>query len=149
MRLVRAGLSALAVATTIVAARCAPIKSQSREVADNAVTPGNKAVASGRPVIESARPDSLVLPYGGVVEVTLLGTGFIPGKPGQNTVHFNGTALKLVPASSDGRQIVFAIPDMINSGGGAPPSALRAGRYAVSVETASGISNAVTVRVYR
>jgi hypothetical protein len=64
-------------------------------------------------------------------------------------VHFNGTALKLVPASSDGRQIVFAVPDMINSGGGAPPSALRAGRYAVSVETASGISNAVTVRVYR
>ena len=118
MRLVRAGLSALAVATTIVAARCAPIKSQSREVADNAVTPGNKAVASGRPVIESARPDSLVLPYGGVVEVTLLGTGFIPGKPGQNTVHFNGTALKLVPASSDGRQIVFAIPDMISDSGG-------------------------------
>jgi hypothetical protein len=142
MKLVRAAVSALAVATTIVAARCAPIKSQPRQVAEN-------AVASGPPVIESARPDSLVLPYGGVVEVTLSGTGFIPGKPGQNTVHFNGTALKLVPASSDGRQIVFMVPDMINSGGGAPPSALRAGRYSVSVETTSGTSNAVTVRVYR
>jgi hypothetical protein len=145
MRLVRGAVSVLAIVTTIVAARCAPIKPQSRnvEVADNAVALGRA------PVIESARPDSLVLPYGGVVEVTLSGTGFIPGKPGQNTVHFNGTALKLVPASSDGRQIVFAIPDMINSGGGAPPSALRAGRYSVSVETTSGTSNAVTVRVYR
>jgi hypothetical protein len=149
MRLVRAGVSALAVATTIVAARCAPIKSQSREVADNAATPRGNSVTSGPPVIESARPDSLVLPYGGVVEVTLFGTGFTPGKPGQNTVHFDGTALKLVPASSDGRQIVFAVPDMINRGGGAPPSALRAGRYDVSVETTSGTSNAVTVRVYR
>jgi hypothetical protein len=143
MRLVNVALSALAVATTLVAARCAPIKSQPREVAEN-------AVALGRPpVIESARPDSLVLPYGGVVEVTLFGTGFTPGKPGQNTVHFNGAALKLVPASSDGRQIVFAVPDMINNGGGAPPSALRAGSYRVSVETISGTSNAVTVRVYR
>jgi hypothetical protein len=107
------------------------------------------AVFSGPPIIESARPDSVVLPYGGVVEVTLFGTGFVPGKPGQNTVHFNGTALKLVPASSDGREIVFAIPDMINRGGGAPPSALRSGSYSVSVGTPSGTSNAVTVRVYR
>ena len=143
MRRIRVAASALAVATIIVAARCAPIKSQPKQVqADN-------AVISGTPVIESARPDSVVLPYGGVVEVTLSGTGFVPGKPGQNTVHFNGTALKLVPASSDGRQIVFAIPDMINRGGGAPPSALRAGSYTVSVETTSGTSNAVTVRVFR
>jgi IPT/TIG domain len=143
MRLIRVAVSALAVASIIVAARCAPIKSQTRQAqAEN-------AVASGPPVIESARPDSVVLPYGGVVEVTLLGTGFIPGKPGQNTVHFSNTALKLVPASSDGRQIVFAIPDMISRGGEAPPSALRPGSYSVSVETNSGTSNAVTVRVFR
>ena len=143
MRLLRLAVSALAVATIIVAARCAPIKSQPRQVqADNAAT-------SRQPVIEFARPDSLVLPYGGVVEVTLFGTGFVPGRPGQNTVHFNGTALRLVPASSDGRQIIFAIPDMINRGGGAPPSALGSGSYSVSVETTSGTSNAVTVRVYR
>ena len=143
MRLIRVAVSALAVATTIVAARCAPIKSQTRE------TQAENAVASGPPLIESASPDSVVLPYGGVVEVTLLGTGFIPGKPGQNTVHFSNTALKLVPASSDGRQIVFAIPDMISRGGEAPPSALRPGSYSVSVETNSGTSNAVTVRVFR
>ena len=143
MRLVRVAVSALVVATTTVAARCAPIKSQPGQVqADDAVVPG-------LPVIESARPDSVTLPFGGVVEVTLFGTGFVPGKPGRNTVHFNGTALKQVPASADGRQIVFAIPDMINRGGGAPPSALRSGSYSVSVETISGTSNAVTVRVYR
>jgi hypothetical protein len=143
MRIIRVAASALAIATMIVAARCAPIKSQPSQVrAEN-------AVASGPPVIESARPDSLVLPYGGVVEVTLVGSGFIPGKPGQNTVHFNSTALKLVPASADGRQIVFAVPDMISRGGEAPPSALRPGSYGVSVETNSGTCNVVTVRVFR
>ena len=143
MRPVRVGLSALAVSTVMVAARCAPMGSQSRQMQVE------NAVASGPPVIESARPDSVVLPYGGVVEVTLVGSGFIPGKPGQNTVHFDNTALRLVPASSDGRQIVFAIPDMINGGGGAPSSSLGAGNYSVSVETTSGTSNAVTIRVYR
>jgi hypothetical protein len=143
MKRIRVAASALALATMIVSAQCAPIKSQPKqEQTDN-------AVISGAPVIESARPDSVVLPYGGVVEVTLSGTGFVPGKPGQNTVHFNGTALRLVAASSDGRQIVFAIPDMISSGGEAPPSALRPGSYRVSVETTSGPSNAVTVRVFR
>ena len=143
MKRIRVAASVIAVAAIIVAARCAPIKSQPKEVqADN-------AVISGAPVIESASPDSVLLPYGGVVEVTLSGTGFAPGKPGQNTVHFNGTALRLVPASSDGRQIVFAVPDMITRGGEAPPSALRPGSYNVSVETTSGTSNAVTVRVFR
>jgi len=143
MRTIRVAVSALAIATMIVAARCAPIKSQpSHGQAENAVT-------SGPPVIDSARPDSVLVPYGGVVEVTLFGSGFVPGKPGQNTVHFNNTALKLVPASSNGRQIVFAIPDMVSRGGEAPPSALRPGSYSVSVETNSGTSNAVTVRVFR
>ena len=143
MKVVRAGVIVLAIATTIVAARCAPIKSQSSPVRTDDV------YVSAGPFIASARPDSVVLPYGGVVEVTLFGNGFVPGKPGQNTVHFNGTALKLVPASSDGKQIVFAIPDLISRGGGTPPSALRSGSYGVSVETPSGTSNAVTVRVYR
>ena len=143
MRFFRVAVSVLAIAMIVAAARCAPVQSQPKQIrADNAVT-------TGPPVIDSARPDSVVLPYGGVVEVTLSGTGFIAGKPGQNTVHFNGIALRQVPASSDGRQIVFAIPDIISRGGEAPPSALRAGRYSVSVETNSGTSNVVSIRVYR
>lgn len=143
MRFVKAAVSALAIATTIAAARCAPVQSQPKQVH------ADKAVTTGPPVIESARPDSVVLPYGGVVEVTLSGSGFVAGKPGQNTVHFNGTALTQVPASSDGRRIVFVIPDVVSSGGEAPPSALRPGSYNVSVETFSGTSNVVTIRVYR
>jgi hypothetical protein len=143
MILVRLAMSALAGATMIVAAQCTPIKSQPAHARTE------NAVPSGPPVIDSARPDSVLLPYGGVVQVTLFGTGFFPGKPGRNTVHFSNTALRLVPASSDGRQIVFAIPDMIARGGEAPPSPLRPGSYSVSVETSSGTSNAVTVRVYR
>jgi len=143
MRLFRVAVSVLSIATIITATRCAPIQSQPKRAhADSAVT-------TGPPAIESAHPDSVLLPYGGVVEVTLSGSGFIAGKPGQNTVHFNGTALRQVPASSDGRRIVFAIPDIVSHGGEAPPSALRAGRYSVSVETISGTSNAVTIRVYR
>ena len=143
MRLFRVAVSAFAIATTIAAARCAPVQSQPKQVHPD------KAVTTGPPVIESARPDSVLLPYGGVVEVTLSGSGFVAGQPGQNTVHFNGTALRQVPASSDGRRIVFAIPDLVSHGGEAPPSALRAGSYSVSVETISGTSNAVKIRVYR
>jgi hypothetical protein len=143
MRSIKVAVSVLAVATMIVAERCAPIKSQPRQ------SQTENAVASGAPVIESARPDSVLVLPGAVVEVTLFGTGFAPGKPGQNTVHFGTTALKQVPATSDGRQIVFAIPEMVSRGGEAPPSALRPGSYNVSVETSSGTSNAVTVRVFR
>ncbi len=135
--------SVFAIAAIVAAARCAPIQSQPKQV------PIDKTVTVGPPVIDSARPDSVVLPYGGVVEVTLSGAGFVPGKPGQNTVHFNSMSLRLVPASADGRQIVFAIPDRVSQGGEAPASPLRAGSYSVSVETTSGTSNAVTVRVYR
>jgi hypothetical protein len=125
------------------AAKCAHVQSQPKQVRVN------KAVTTGPPVIQSAHPDSVFVPRGSVVEVTLSGTGFVPGKPGQNTVHFNSTALRQVPADSDGRHIVFVIPDMISQGGEAPPSALPAGRYSISVETTSGKSNVVTIRVYR
>ncbi|MFL5623316.1 MAG: hypothetical protein ACJ8AB_11750 [Gemmatimonadaceae bacterium] len=143
MRLSKVIAAAPAMATIVVAARCAPVQSQSKPI------DAEKVVMVGPPVIESARPDSVVLPYGGVVEVTLTGTGFVPGQPGRNTVHFGGAMLASVPASADGRQILFAIPEVISFGGGAPPSNLRAGSYSVSVETSAGKSNAVKVRVYR
>jgi hypothetical protein len=143
MRRFRVAVSVLAIGTIVGAARCAPVQSQPKQAQ------ANKAVTAGPPVIDSARPDSVLLPYGGVVEVTLSGTGFVPGKPGQNTVHFNGTALRQVPASSDGRRIVFVVPDIVSHGGEAPPRPLWVGRYSVSVETISGTSNAVTIRVFR
>ena len=143
MRLSTVVMSVFGIATIVAADKCTPVQQQPKEVR------AEKTVSRSLPVIESARPDSVVLPYGGVVEVTLSGSGFVPGKPGKNTVHFNGMAMPQVPATSDGRQIVFAIPEMLSRGGGAPPSTLAPGSYTVSVETTSGRSNAVTVRVYR
>ena len=143
MRFFRVLASVLAIATILAADKCTPVQQQPKEVR------AEKTVTTSLPVIESARPDSVVLPYGGVVEVTLSGSGFVPGKPGKNTVHFNGMAMPQVPATSDGRQIVFAIPETITRGGGSPPSTLAAGSYTVSVETTSGRSNAVKIRVYR
>lgn len=143
MRLPTVAMRVFGIATILAAAKCAPVQQQPKKVSVE------KTVTTSLPVIESARPDSVVLPYGGVVEVTLSGSGFVPGKPGKNTVHFNGMAMPQVPATSDGRQIVFAIPQTIIRGGGAPPSTLAAGSYTVSVETTSGRSNAVKIRVYR
>ena len=125
-------------------AQCTAVQSRSTRVHS-----AGDVVAQAVPVIDSARPDSVLVPYGGVVEVTLHGSGFVPGQPGQNTVRFSSAALKSIQGSSDGRRIVFVIPDLLSSGGEAPPSRLQAGSYAVSVETASGTSNAVTIRVYR
>jgi hypothetical protein len=136
-------LSVLVTAVVIVAARCAPIQSQSKQVDAQTV------VVAGPPVLEAVRPDSVVLPSGGIAAVTITGTGFIPGEPGKNTVHFNGAVFPSIGASTDGRRILFNIPDAVNYGGGAPPSSLAAGRYLLSVETSSGTSNAISVSVYR
>jgi hypothetical protein len=135
--------SVLAIATAVVAARCAPVQSQSRQ------SEGENRVVTALPVLQSVLPDSVVLPPGGTAHLTLSGTGFIPGEPGRNTVRFDDALFRSVAASTDGRTIGFDIPDAINRGGGAPPSTLSAGSYSISVETTAGTSNAVTVRVYR
>ncbi len=142
MKLTRLIMSAVAMATVIVAARCTPMQSQAKP-------DGGTSAVIDRPVLESVHPDSVMLPSGGIAQVVLTGTGFIPGPPGRNTVHFNGAVFRSVAASADGRRIVFNIPDVISRGGGAPPSSLSAGSYSISVETDSGTSDGLTVRVYR
>ena len=143
MRGERVCLSAFGCMGLLTTAQCTPVQSGSTPVHSTG------ELAQAVPVIDSARPDSVIVPYGGVVEVTLHGSGLIPGQPGKNAVHFNGAALTSIQGSSDGRRIVFVIPELISSAGGAPPSRLQAGSYAVSVETTSGTSNVVTIRVYR
>ena len=128
----------------VVAIACAPANSGQRQT----VATTDRAVVAV-PVIDSARPDSAVVPYGGVVEVTLYGKWFIPGQPGHNTVNFAGTSLSSIAASADGQRIVFVVPDQISGSGGSPPIRLVGGAYPVSVQTPGGTSNTVTVRVYR
>jgi hypothetical protein len=136
-------LSALSVMCAVAATSCAA--AQPRSVADRS----NVEIASTLPVIDSVRPDSVSLPYGGVAEVTIFGKGFLPGDPGRNRVHFDRATINAIRASSDGNRIVFAVPDQLASGGEAPPRRLQPGRYDVGVETAAGLSNLVSMRVYR
>ena len=122
---------------------CTPASSRTRH------TDATREIAGAPPVIDSVRPDSAVVPSGAVVEVTLYGSGFVPGQPGRNTVHFAGGSLTSIAASADGGRIVFVVPDQIIGSGGAPPIKLISGAYPISVQTAAGTSNIVTIRIYR
>lgn len=101
------------------------------------------------PMLERLSPDSVRVPPGSVVEVTLIGSGFRRGPKGENTVRFGASAMRGVRANDDGTRIVFVVPDAIDSGGEAPPVRLITGSYPVQVETSSGTSNTLMLRVFR
>ena len=101
------------------------------------------------PYIETVRPDSVLLAPGAVVEVILHGRGFTPGPPGRNTIQFGDATITNVPASADGTEIRLTIPDRVPLRGEAAPLPLEAGRYNLRVQTTSGTSNAVSVRIDR
>lgn len=101
------------------------------------------------PVLDAMRPDSVLVAPGSVVEVTVTGSGFRRGSPGENTVWFGSSMMRGVTSSDDGRRITFVVPDAFDSSGEAPPARLVAGTYPVRVETATGKSNALMLRVFR
>lgn len=101
------------------------------------------------PRLDAIRPDSVFVASGAVVEVILEGRGFAPGTPGRNTILFDALTLNDVPADSSGTRIRFVLPEMIPSGGEAPPQPLAEGRHVVRIRTANGESNPATVRVFR
>ena len=105
--------------------------------------------ANGTPHIDAVRPDSVLLPRGGFVDIAIVGRGFAAGMPGSNTIEFAGTTITSVAADAAGTSIRFAVPDMISSGGEAPPVRVEAGSYSIRIRTAAGVSNAMTVRIYR
>jgi hypothetical protein len=104
---------------------------------------------AAEPFIEAVRPDSVVLVPGAVVEVVVHGHGFAPGAPGRNTIQFGDATITNVPASTDGTEIRLVIPDRVPLRGEAAPLPLEAGRYDLRVQTTSGTSNSVSVRVDR
>lgn len=101
------------------------------------------------PILETVRPDSVLVAPGSVVEVTLIGSGFRQGSPGENTVWFGSSMMRGVTSSDEGRRITFVVPDAIDSGSEAPPARLITGSYPVQVETAAGKSNVLMLRVFR
>ena len=106
------------------------------------------ADTAAAPTIESIRPDSVVVPRGAVVEVVVLGRGFVPGPVGFNTIQFDGVRLTDVPANAAGTELRFAVPDVV-VGGEAPPRPLETGTYSLRVATQRGTSNSMTIRVFR
>lgn len=111
--------------------------------------PFRHAASLGTPHIDRARPDSVMVPRGSVVEVVLIGHDFAPGSPGANTIQFDGMSIPSVPSSAHGDTIHFVIPDMMVRGGEGPPVALESGTFTVRVATAAGTSNGVDIRVFR
>ncbi|MEP7001962.1 MAG: hypothetical protein ABI969_15855 [bacterium] len=101
------------------------------------------------PVLDTVRPDSVLVAPGRVVEVTLTGSGFLRGMPGENTVWFGSSVMRGVASSDHGRRITFVVPDAMDSGGEAPPARLISGLYPVQVETALGKSNVLMLKVFR
>ena len=110
---------------------------------------GARARTDQRPLLEGMRPDSVLVAPGSVVAVTLTGSGFRQGSPGENTVWFGTSMMRGVTSSDEGRHITFVVPDAIESGGGAQPAQLVTGSYPVQVETAAGKSNVLMLRVFR
>jgi hypothetical protein len=104
---------------------------------------------SSLPEIEKIQPDSVLVPSGAVIELTIRGKGFLPGTPGRNTVQFGTASITNVPANDDGTQIRFVVPTSMPSGGEAAPLPLESGSYPIRIQTTTGSSNAVIVRVFR
>ena len=108
-----------------------------------------RQASAAPPVIARLAPDSVRVSPGAVVEVVVTGSGFVAGDPGENTVHFGPAVMRRVRASDDGTRLVFTIPDVITSGGEAPPSPVVPGPYPVHIETAHGSSNVLVLQVVR
>jgi hypothetical protein len=115
----------------------------------SAAAPGVPVVNApmSRPHIDAVVPDSVSVQRHSVKELLIRGTGFAAGTPGRNTVMIGPIRLTQVPANAAGTEIRVIIPDRIVGASEAPPRPVLPGRYAVSVETAAGISNAVNVQV--
>ena len=96
------------------------------------------------PKIEKIAPDSVNTGQGQIVEVTLTGSGF---DASENTVAVGPVTLERIVSRNAGRTLRFSVPLTMRSSGGAPPMPLRGGRFQVTVTTARGVSNAVTLAI--
>ena len=98
------------------------------------------ALVSMEPV-EAARDRN-----GGSIVVTIRGSAF-SGEA--NTVVFGEVAITNVRSSDGGTVLRFTVPREVPSAGEAPPRTLPPGQYLVTVQTAAGVSNALTFRLVR
>jgi hypothetical protein len=99
---------------------------------------------TGGPRIDKITPDSVNTGQGQIVQITLTGSGF---DASENTVAVGPVTLERIVSRNDGRTLRFTVPLTMRSNGGAPPLPLRGGRFPVTVTTARGVSNAVTLAI--
>ena len=95
------------------------------------------------PLLTAVSPTQLSLAGGQVGTLTVRGHGF----DSLNTVHFGALRIPAVPRTND-TLMQFAVPTddtFLPNRGPAPVRALSAGTYDVRVETARGVSNAMTI----
>jgi hypothetical protein len=117
-----------------VGAACAPAARQG-EVA-------KVGVAGSRPRLTRIVPDSVRLVPGNVVEIELQGANL---DAVANLVKIGALELTQVRSAVNGTRITVAIPDVVPSGGEAPPARWIGGRYPVSIQSAAGISDTLTL----
>ncbi len=145
----------LALGTLLLWAGCSRAGKSSEEQAlpqdtsAAATQPDTARVQSPRatPHIDALVPDSARVGRFSVVEILIRGSGFAPGTPGRNTVDVGPIKLNMVPANAAGTEIRFVIPDRYATNNEAPPRPVAAGTFPVTVETSSGRSNAVSIRI--
>ena len=138
----------LCAAFVVVAWSCAPTRTAqqaSGPTTGTSVSTQAKAVATAAPRIDRIEPDSVTQPRGRVVEVVILGNGFVPGQPGANTIDFSGMIISGVSANASGTEVRFVIPSTLVVGGEAPPMPVHPGAYGVRVKTAAGSSNMMNI----
>lgn len=111
------------------------------------------ANASLPPTLTRVTPDTIALGRGQVPTLLVVGSGFAPGGDstgafanGGNTLHVGAATFTRLGASVDGTRIRFPLPlaytDTASRG---RPSAFTPGTYSVTVSTALGSSNALTL----
>jgi hypothetical protein len=113
---------------------------------DSQPSPTPTPPASQTPKIDRVVPDSARV-GSAVDEVRIIGTGFEPGRSGQNTVDVGPIHLTMVPANDAGTEIRFTVPAEAGGSAQTRPRRVLPGTYDVTVTTRAGVSNAIPLRI--
>jgi hypothetical protein len=106
--------------------------------------PDANAAISVVPTIDRVTPMQVLMTGNAPVTLDIAGTGF---EDSTNTVVLGPARLSDVRSQANGTRILFTVPDRVPSGGGAAPMLWISGRYALTVTTARGTSNSISIDV--
>jgi hypothetical protein len=113
---------------------------------DSQPAPTPSPAPTSAPKIDRVVPDSARV-GSAVDEVRIFGTGFEPGRSGQNTVDVGPIHLTMVPANDAGTEIRITLPAETGGTAQTRPRRVLPGTYDVTVTTRAGVSNAIQLRI--